>query len=180
MIQSVIDAYHQQNPGGTRYKVIESALGFHIVPMFAHDENGAMVATSSLLDTRITVSRMQRMPSEHIRAICEALTAASGTRVQAGGKWIDQFFAPNGAVPRYGAARLLRAEEKAPFSLEWGVSGIPAREALIQLLLSSRTTLTWALLCQPSLAGEQRMHSYCGPYPDYEGGRGWKTNTGSR
>ena len=73
-----------------------------------------------------------------------------------GGKWLDQFFAPNGAVPRYGAEILFTAKEKEPYSFQWGASGVPAREALVGLIESSSTTLTWALLCQPSLRPQNR------------------------
>jgi hypothetical protein len=157
LVQRVVDEYHRQNPGDTRFKVVESSLGLHILPAYVHDENGTLVEASSLLDTKITVPSAARMPSEHFRAICEAITNASGTRVDFGGQWLDQFLAPNGAVPRYGAETLLTAKEKEPYSFQWAASGVPAREALIGLIESSSTTLTWALLCRPSLKPQDRF-----------------------
>jgi len=157
LVQRIVDAYHRQNPGGTRFKVLEFSLGLHIVPADVRDQNGTLVEASSLLDRKITVPPASRMPSEHFRAICEAITSASGTTLDLGGKWLDHFFAPNGAVPRYGAAMLFTAKEKEPYSFQWGAADVPAREALIGLIESSSTTLTWALLCQPTLRAEDRF-----------------------
>jgi hypothetical protein len=157
VVQRIVDAYHRQNPGDTRFKVVESSLGLHILPAYVHDENGTLVEASSLLDTKITVPSAARMPSEHFRAICEAITNAAGSRVDLGGKWLDQFFAPNGTVPRSGATALLTAKEKEQYSFKWGASGVLAREALIGLIESSSTTLTWALLCRPTLTPQDRF-----------------------
>ncbi|HEX3748731.1 MAG TPA: hypothetical protein VHW09_32620 [Bryobacteraceae bacterium] len=156
LLQRILDAYRQQNPGDTRFQVVQSSLGLHIIPAFAHDENGSLVKASSLLDTTITVPLAARMPSEHLRALCQAVGGAAGAKVDLSAKWVDRFFAPNRAVPRYEAARLLTAEEKERYSFRWGASGVPAREALIGLIDSSNTTLTWALLCQPSLKPQNR------------------------
>lgn len=156
LVQRVIDAYHQQNPGDTRFKVAESSLGLHILPALVHDENGVLVEASSLLDTRITVPSAARMPSEHFRAICEAVTSASGTKTDLNDPWLDQAFAPNAAVPPKGGAARFTAKEKEPYSFNWGASGVTARDALIQLIASSNTTLSWALLCEPSLRPKNR------------------------
>jgi hypothetical protein len=156
LVQRIIDAYHQQNTGDTRFKVVGSSLGLHILPAYVHDQNGRLVEASSLLDTKITVPSAARMPSRHFRAICEAVTRASGTRVDYGGQWLDQFFAPNGRIPPRGAETLFTEKEKEPYPFQWGVSDVPAREALIGLIESSSTTLTWALLCGPSLRPEDR------------------------
>ena len=156
LVEHIIDAYHRQNPGDTRFKVIESSLGLHIVPSFVHDEDGILVAATSLLDTRITVPRAARMPSEHFQAICAAIARTSGIRVDLADPWLDSVFAPNQAVPGRGGAARLSAKEKTPYSFEWGASGVPAREAMIELSAASNSTLSWGLLCQPTLKPQDR------------------------
>jgi len=158
LVQRVIDAYHAQNPADARFKVIESSLGLHIVPGSAHDGSGRMVAVTALLDTVISVPEAARMPSEHFEAICQAVTDASGVKVTNGQQWMDQFFAPNGAAPRRFAAQILSAQEKEPYSFRWGATGMSARAALVDLLRTSATTLSWALMCHPNL---KRQNSEC-------------------
>jgi hypothetical protein len=138
------------------FTVVESSLGLHIIPAQARDENGTLVKAGSLLDATVTVPSASRMPSEHLRALCEAVTSSSGTKLDLAAKWADQFFAPNHAVPPYGAAALLSIQERAPYSFSWGARDVRARDALIALVESSSTTLSWALLCQPSLKPENR------------------------
>jgi hypothetical protein len=158
LVQRVIDAYHAQNPADARFKLIESSLGLHIVPAYAHDESGRMVAVTALLDTVISVPEAPRMPSEHLAAICQAVTDASGVKITSGQQSMDQAFAPNGVVPHRFAAQTLNAQEKEPYSFRWGATGMSARAAVVDLLRTSATTLTWALMCQPNL---KRQNSDC-------------------
>jgi len=146
----LLEAYHAQNPDGARFKVLESRLGLHIVPVQAHNAAGELTPAFSLLEARIRVPTGRRMASEHFKALCSAITAVTGTKVQAGDQWLDQAYAANGWVPPRGAAELLPEAEKERYRFEWGVDWMPAREALLRFIDQSATTLQWALMCQPS------------------------------
>jgi len=146
----LLEAYHAQNPDGARFKVLESRLGLHIVPVQAHNAAGELAPAFSLLEARIRAPVGRRMASEHFKALCAAITAVTGTKVQAGGQWLDQAYAANGWVPPRGAAELLPEQDKERYRFEWGVDWMPAREALLRFIDQSATTLQWALMCHPS------------------------------
>jgi hypothetical protein len=129
----LLEAYHAQNPDGARFKVLESRLGLHIVPVQAHNAAGELAPAFSLLEARIRVPVGRRMASEHFKALCAAITAVTGTKVQAGSQWLDQAYAANGWVPPRGAAELLPEQDKERYRFEWGVDWMPAREALLLL-----------------------------------------------
>ncbi len=153
----LLDAYHAQNDDGTRFKVLESRLGLHIVPAQFHNAAGQLVATSSLLDTRITVPVSARMASGHLKALCAAITAFSGTKVYDNGQSLDSAYAANGLIPRRNAAALLPEQEKARYAFAWGVNWVPAREALLLFIDQSATTLQWGFLCRPSAKPADRF-----------------------
>lgn len=150
LLEKVLGAYHSQNGDGTRFKVLESRMGLHIVPAQYHDANGQVVASASVLDARVAVPGAVRMASDHFLAVCAAVTAATGTKVDLNSPWLDMYFAANATVPPNGAAQLLPEQEKAKYSFAWGAPEMPAREALLSLLDNSATTLRWSLLCHPS------------------------------
>lgn len=145
LVNKVVEAYHQQNPGQARYRVLESRLGVHIVPLQVHDETGALVAASSPLDTVVGVPKARRTASEHLTALFQAVTAASGIPVNITTTWFDDYFAANGYLlpaDRTGAER--------PYMLfEWGVDMMAARDALIDLMDGSSSTMSWRLECGP-------------------------------
>jgi hypothetical protein len=49
ILEKTIAAYHQQTTG-TRFRLSSSTLGYHIVPVLVHDENGRLIPATSLLD----------------------------------------------------------------------------------------------------------------------------------
>src|SRR5262245_42489639 len=49
VLENTIAAYHQQT-SGIRFKVLSSTLGYHVVPVQVHDENGRSVSATSVLD----------------------------------------------------------------------------------------------------------------------------------
>jgi hypothetical protein len=157
VVQTILDAYHKQNDDGTRFRVIDTPIGPDVVPVSFHDSSGAVVETSSVLDAVISVPFESRMASEHLRAFCAAVSKASGTGGDFFDLWIDSSFAANQVVPPQSAAQLLSREAKAPFSFLWGAEAMPAREALLQLLDQSATTLRWRLLCQPGAKAADRL-----------------------
>jgi len=158
VLKSVIEAYNLQNPEGTLFQATSSRLGLHILPLQAHDTDGKLVPATTLLDTRINVPSSKRMPSEHIQALCDAVTAANGEgALRFNYKWFDLVFVPNGLRPPKSAAQLLSPEEKEPYSMVWGASGVSARVALLSLIDLSATKFTWHLLCRPSVKPENRF-----------------------
>ena len=149
LVATFVSAYQRQNTGGAQFEVGSSSWGLHIVPLQAHDESGALVPATRLLDARISVPEESRMASEHLKALANSITMATGIKVVGGTPYIDAFFAANGILPPKGAAQLLPQAEKAPYSFSWGAAAVPARDALIDFLGHSSTTLSWKLLCGP-------------------------------
>ena len=78
LVTEMLDAYHQQNPGGVRFRVLQSKLGPHIIPAQVHDATGVLVPGGSVLDTKISVPMESRTASEHMSALCHAVTLAAG------------------------------------------------------------------------------------------------------
>ena len=158
-LQSIVESYNLQDGDGPLFRATESPFGLHILPLQMHAANGELVKAVSLLDTRVSVSSALRMPSEHFRALCAAVTASRGRTLQFfyARKWLDDEFAPNGLRPPKGAAQLLPAKEKERYSIVWGAPNVTARAALMTLADLSATKLTWYLLCQPSAKPENRF-----------------------
>ncbi len=149
----LLDAYYRANPDGPRYRILESSYGFHLVPESVRDERGQLVRATTVLDAIITVPREVRTPSDHLQAIGEAVTRASGFKLDASGSMTaDLLYAANGVVPtKMTLIRAYSGDEavKLPYSFPWGVSGVSGREALLSFLDKSATTLTWRLHCNP-------------------------------
>ncbi|MGB7760423.1 MAG: hypothetical protein WBL61_11370 [Bryobacteraceae bacterium] len=156
LVGKVLDTYHSQDAGDTRFKVTVSRLGLHIMPALFHNAQGQFVTASTLLDVYVRVPEARRMASDHLQALCDAVTASAGTSLINGGQWFDQFYAAGGLAPPKFATKLLTKEEQEPYSFVWGATTMTARDALLSLLDSSGTTLSWRLLCQPSAKPENR------------------------
>ena len=151
-LASVLDAYHAQNSDGPRFRVLQSTLGLHIVPVAARDANGTLVAVSSVLDARISVPRVRRTASEHMAALCQAVSATTKEVVEFNDQWFDDYFAANGyLLPRFKTGR-----ERPYMMFEWGADGV-ARDTLIDLLGGSSTTMTWYLGCLPGSQPSERL-----------------------
>jgi hypothetical protein len=158
LVDRVLAAYHSQNGGDTRFKVTVSRLGLHIIPTQFRNADGKLSSGGALLDAYIQIPEARRMASDHLQALRDAVTASTGTSLEQSGndKWLDQFYAAGGLVPPKFAAKVLTEEERKPYSFVWGATVMTARNALISLLDSSATTLSWRLLCQPSAKPENR------------------------
>ena len=143
----VVSAYQSQNSGGPQFGVSSSSWGLHIIPLQARDESGRLIPATKLLDARISIPEESRMASEHLKALADSITAVTGVKVVAGSFYFDAYFAANGILPPKGAAQLLSSAEKVPYPFSWGAAAVPARDALIDLLEHSATTLSWKLLC---------------------------------
>jgi hypothetical protein len=152
----LLGEYNAQMADGTHFRVVESRLGLHIVPAQYHNAKGELVEAKSLLDARVSVPAAARMASGHLRALCDSITAVTGTKVEISTLWFDTVFAANGIVSPEVTERLAE-QDKAQYSFVWGVDSLSARDALLSLLDGSATTLRWALLCQPAAKPEHRV-----------------------
>ncbi|MGD0869396.1 MAG: hypothetical protein ABSB88_07595 [Bryobacteraceae bacterium] len=142
LLDSFVDLYHRQTDG-PRFTVLSSKLGLHIVPTQAYDATGRLTPAVNPLDLVVSVPVASRTPSGHLRALCAQLSASSPVPIEfdASGMvpWLDQFFAPPQA------------------EFDWGAAPAVAREALIDLLDRSATSLCWKLLCQASAEPGDRL-----------------------
>lgn len=148
LVRRALDECHRQNPGRSRYKVIESTMGFHIVPTDAHDETGVLRPVNSLLDTTVEVLDQQRTFTEHVTALLDAVSKATGVPFRPfTDLGLNAKYAANGYFLPY--PLIQRAKERPYLVFEWGASEMGARDALIDLLARSATTMTWELACGP-------------------------------
>jgi hypothetical protein len=178
----VLDAYHEQNPGAPRFRFLQSKAGLHIVPTMARDVTGILTPTESLLDAKVSVPVASRTATEHLSALCHAVTLARGVPVDAfpgsgpgdvqpyldrksdrvsraapatpfRATWLDASFAANGYTLRGSITSMMPPpsdDDERPYMLfEWGAKDVVARDALIDLLDRSGTTLSWRLVCGP-------------------------------
>ncbi len=143
--EKAVQAYNQVTPS-TRFRVLTSKWGIHIVPAQVHDEDGVLVPARSILDTRVTVAAVERGLGEHFRALTDALAAAVGTRVI--------FSSAGGVSCGRGGCDEFRAQ---PARFTWGADGVVYRDALIELLDRSATTFAWDFRCQSSVRPEDRQ-----------------------
>jgi hypothetical protein len=144
-ISKAVEAYHQSNPEFPRYRVFESSMGFHIVPTDARDEAGVLRPVKSLLDTSILVPIGERIASEHVQAVLEAVSRAAEIPTTLEDWYFDSAYAANGYMYRGEATGAER-----PYMLfKWGASDVSARDALIDLLKASATTMSWTFGCFP-------------------------------
>jgi hypothetical protein len=143
MVQKVVDAYNQQNPDQPRFRAFASRLGFHIVPWQVHDASGKLVPATNPLDTIISVPKASRTATEHLTAVCDAITAETGAPVVLSDTTFDYFYAANS----YLLPQILTDAHRRYMLFEWGTDGVSARDALISLMDGSSTTMSWSLHC---------------------------------
>jgi hypothetical protein len=141
VLEQVVERFNSETDG-PQFRVVRSAVGWHIVPTKAYDADGKLSPAKNLLDGNINVVIAKRTAREHFVAICDSLARSSGIKVE-----FDQGLLEFDWI--YGAA---------PPEFEWGASQMPAREALTQLLDRSATSLTWRLMFQASARVEGRSY----------------------
>jgi hypothetical protein len=130
-LANVLSVFHQVS--ATKFGVQSSKLGLHVVPILVHDQNGALVPAKNLLDAYVTVPQEERKVRAHFEALCAAISRATGIKVQAAedpfgkGTWENVFGPKDGFT--------------------WAVNSMTGREAVIDLLDKSATSLSWILSC---------------------------------
>ena len=143
VLEDTIAAYHHAT-SGTRFQVLSSKLGYHIVPVQMHDESGRSVPATSALDQIITVPSEARTAMKHLLAIGAALNSTGPIHVD--------ISAVRGKADGFDSA--FRAQ---PEVFQWGVHSAVARDVLIDLLNQSATTFSWQLMCQASAQASDRL-----------------------
>jgi hypothetical protein len=144
VLENTIAAYHQQT-SGIRFKVLSSTLGYHVVPVQVHDENGRSVSATSVLDHIVTVPSEARTAEGHLQALTAAISSTASLPVH-----INAF--PGGHPDAID--RLFRPQAEV---FPWGVSSAVARDALVDLFTQSATTFSWHLKCQASAQARDRF-----------------------
>jgi hypothetical protein len=141
LLNKVLESYNRTN--SSLFDVIASSWGYHIVPKSVRDANGKYEQPIRLMDTIIFVPIEKRSPLAHLKAICDAVNISSGSdmKLKYFTPWLNQYFVSG--FPRSGYSD----EDIQRISFPWGVSICNARDALINLLQYSSTTLRWNVLC---------------------------------
>jgi hypothetical protein len=143
VLGEALAAYHSQTDG-PRYKISTSRLGLHLIPDQVRGADGILAPARNALDTVLNMPVTLEVPSQHLTDLCIALSSATGTSIiymgPSGNYALEHIYMPNGHVGRIGSREDLR--------VAWGAQGISAREALINLLEPSATTLGWSFICQ--------------------------------
>jgi len=136
-------AYHSQTDG-PRYKIMTSRLGLHLVPDQVRGSDGAFAPARNALDTVLSIPVTLKTPTEHLADLCAELSRATGAHIQllgvSGNYTLETIYMPNG----HSGGRLSRED----LSVAWGAEGISAREALIDLLAPSATSVPWRFVCK--------------------------------
>ncbi len=142
LLRRIVNAYHEETDG-PRFRIYSSRMGLHLIPDQVRDRNGRFAEATPFLDTLISIPVETRTPSEHVRAICDAINASSATGIELHSfvPYLDAYFS------RERISRFPTDSELEKISFSWGVDQMVARDALIGLLEGSATTLTWRLLC---------------------------------
>lgn len=142
LLRRIVDEYHEQTDG-PRFSIYSSRLGLHLIPDRVRDHSGRFVKAIPFLDTSISIPVEARTPSGHVRAICNAINASSAIAVELHfiPQYLDDYFSQEHI------SRFPSNEEWERISFLWGVDQMAARDALIDLLERSATTMTWRLLC---------------------------------
>jgi hypothetical protein len=118
-------------------------MGLHIVPAAAYDEEGVLRPAKNLLDTPIGVPVEKRTATEHAEATLQEVSRSTGIHFR-GVYDFDGRYAANNYIIN---ASFPTAHDRPYWLFAWGASQVTAREAPIDLLSGSATTLTWGLAC---------------------------------
>jgi hypothetical protein len=142
LLRRIVDAY-QAETDGPRFRVYRSRMGLHLIPDQVRDRNGRFIEATPFLDTVISIPVEKRTPSGHVRAICNAISASSATGIELHSfpQFLDNYFSWERI------SRFPTDGELGKISFSWGADQMAARDALIDLLEGSATTLTWRLYC---------------------------------
>lgn len=155
-LNAILASYNRQGTDPVQFEAVSSEWGFHILPVTFRTDDSDNVAVRSPLDFRVHVESRRRLPSEHFRALCEAITASGGTRIRPWVTWMNSWFAAGGQpTPKF--VEQLDEKQREPYTFAWGVESASGRSALLDLLKLSSTTLGWTMFCRAM----NRPSGYC-------------------
>jgi len=137
-----LDAYHHQT-SGTRFRVLTSKLGYHIVPSEVRDSTGGFAPARNALDSAVAIPNELRTPMGHLLALGSAAGSSLGIQINVV------------AVP-FKVGGFNDAFRSRPEKFSWGANAV-ARDALVDLLLRSATTFSWQLICQAAVSPANRF-----------------------
>ena len=151
IFERVVETYQKQF-GGPKYKLTNSKLGLHLITDQVRNKDGKWEKVEPYLDAIISIPSEKRTALGHLEKIVEAVNATKELKL-----WINFPFEYNLlwasndirslSRPRsqYTDEYVQMMNEKLPF--EWGKDKGIARDALIDLVEKSNTTLTWQVDC---------------------------------
>jgi len=91
VLQGVVDQHKARgNPG--EFTLLSNGNGFSIVPAAIRDTNGILMPEHSPLDSVISFPTAERTGAATLEMICQAVTAASGRKVNLGNVPLNLFF----------------------------------------------------------------------------------------
>jgi len=127
----LVDAFAQT--AGNTFSVQQSDTRVHILPGLVKDASGQLQPSRPILDTVISVAARDRNGIELLRAVCDALTGATGHTILVG------------TIPTNAMAQ---------FRTSVGYENLPARQVLEEFLdkMPNGDRYTWALLFQKDYA----------------------------
>lgn len=129
VVQQLLDAYARTGHPGV-FVLDRTGQRVHIIPIASKKENGVLTAYQSALETVITLPAQKRNGLQLIEAFCQAVSAASKTRVVVGAVPLNQFH---------------------QYETDSGAKDQKAREFLSNELdrMTNEVKLSWQLLYDP-------------------------------
>ena len=128
VVQAVLDANETSNPS-QRFQLLESDLGFHVIPGFARNQSGQVSHVAAVLDTRVTMQVTDVPALDVLNELCLKLSGPGNPRIDLGTM-------PGG---------LLRTRR-----VTVAITNAAARDVLVEVLRQLGVPLTWRLLYSPS------------------------------
>jgi hypothetical protein len=147
MVNEIVSGAAAVNPGA-RFRVEKNGAMLHVIPTGGRDKNGNATSEGSPLDARISLPGGERTLDQALKAICEAVAAASSQRVTIG----SNGYLPYPEAPRYSIA----------------ANNESARTVLLRLMDAvgvERRAGTWVLLYDNPL---DTYYLSIIPLPDFE------------
>lgn len=125
-ILAMLKSYSDSVGGAEMFALTESDGLFHVVPVQRRDKSGNLEKVVPILDSSVTLPAQQRIGTQLLREVCQALTQEIGERVYLGQPFRRQtYVTPNpGETARSVLSRLL-AEQARPLPVSWRLNYQP-------------------------------------------------------
>ena len=140
MLRTALDAHHQSGLPG-RYKLVETADYFHIVPTARRDERGRWKPEQSALDNIVSLHGRGRTPDAVRRELLMLVSAYAGIKVHPGNVLLFTGYPVPAVLGRF--------------------EHVTAREALRSLIAASGRGRLWMMRCGLQQDKSGRRSNYC-------------------